>query len=394
MKVLVVHNFYISTSPSGEDNAVRNHLSDLRSEEIEVHTLFFYNDRIPKGIFGAIFSALAYVSGAFSVFHILLKIFTVKPDIIHVHNLFPLISPLTLPVMAMFSPVIYTFHNYRNFCAAGVPLKGGRHCELCFHGDKLAAMKFKCYRGSFFATLPIFFVNAVLRTTSLISRCCSSVIAFTEFQKNILISQGVDEELIAVRPNVPPVQGSDFLACSGAVVNDRIDALFVGRLSEEKGVEELCHHWTHSTTGLVLGICGDGPQIEELRSRYAGPQVKFYGRVPKEQVRSYIQEARSVVVPSLCWEGYPLVIADALQLKKPIIVTQIGPLPEIVGDLGIKIPIEPFMSKEEVGSTLFERLDSDIFKIEKKLRITGNTTQTLGRSSYRELYMQAKLSRY
>ena len=394
MKVLVVHNFYKSTSPSGEDDAVRDHLSDLRSEGIEVHTLFFHNDRIPRGSIGAVFSALAYVSGMFSLFPIIFKIFVVRPDFIHVHNLFPLISPLTLPIMSVFSPVIYTFHNYRNFCAAGLPLRDGRHCELCFHEDKLSALKFKCYRGSFLATVPIFFVNAILRMTGLISRFCSSVIVFTEFQKNILISQGVGEELIVVRANVPPIQSNDLLACDREVVNDRIDTLFVGRLREEKGVEELCHHWTQSGSGMVLGVCGDGPQFEDLRARYEGPQIIFYGRVPKEEIRSYMQLARSVVVPSLCWEGYPLVIADALSLSKPVIFTEIGPLPEIVGDLGIAIPIEPFMRKDKCSSNVFAGLNDQLLNVESKFRDIDKSFQGPKRLSYRELYSQVKLSGY
>ena len=84
-----------------------------------------------------------------------------------------------------------------------------------------------------------------------------------------------------VRANVLPIQSNDLLACDREVVNDRIDTLFVGRLREEKGVEELCHHWTQSGSGMVLGVCGDGPQFEDLRARYEGPDNILWARTQR-----------------------------------------------------------------------------------------------------------------
>jgi len=157
-------------------------------------------------------------------------------------------------------------------------------------------------------------------------------IALTKFAAGRLVAGGLPENHLEVKPNFlsdPPDMGSghgDY-------------AVYVGRLSEEKGVRTLLEAWRH-VDGLTLKILGDGPLRNELeeQARQAALAVEFLGFRPREEIMKVIGDAALQVIPSECYEGFPMVVLEAYACGTPILASRIGSLDEIVveGKSGVK----------------------------------------------------------
>lgn len=330
MRILIAHNRYRSAQPSGENIVVDAEVALLRDAGHEVATLLPSSDEIGAGPAAAARAGLGAVWSRAGVAALTRAIREHAPQVLHLHNVYPLLSPWTIRAAAAEGvPVVQTVHNYRHTCVNGLHLRDGRVCVDCLgHRVPWPAVEHGCYRGSRAQSLPMAVSQAVHRTTwqSGVAR----FIALTPFQRDWLTHWGVPGDRITVRPSWVPDPGEPVSPPSR-------DVVFVGRLSEEKGIALLLEAWSRlPRSDRRLVVVGDGELAPLVRERSAAdPSLVFRGRLSPAEVAGAIRDSGVVVVPSLCFEGYPLVIAEAFAHARPVLTVSGGATATIVGpDVG------------------------------------------------------------
>ena len=382
MKILLVHNCYGSSAPSGENKVfeAEKTMLEKHGHEVEVYTrhsdeirnvqmwkcgnMETANSQLGIGYFhtsifsrfhtlkGMVKGALCTIGNPFAARAVAKKCKEFKPDVVHFHNTFPLISPLAVRAARKYAPVVMTLHNYRTACAAGMPTRDGKVCSLCL--DKkcvLDGIKHHCYRGSLLATLPLSINIALYR--SLLPKWVSRFIVLSEFQKRKMVEYGWPEEKIAVKGNFVSGGVESGGVGSGGVESGGVgikknQIVYVGRLSKEKGVETLIKafgelvtnadsknsaalpHCHSALKNLKLVIVGDGVDRSSLEELTKGLNVEFVGQKPSAEARRIIAESKALVSPSACWETFGLAAAEAMSVGTPSVVSNVGALPDIV----------------------------------------------------------------
>lgn len=337
MRILLVHNYYGSSAPSGENKVFDAEKAMLEKHGHDVAVYTRHSDEIRNGnviarLLGKIKGALCTVGNPFAARAVAKKCKEFKPDVVHFHNAFPLISPLAVRAARKYAPVVMTLHNYRTACAAGVPTRDGKVCSLCL--DKKCAwdgVKHRCYRGSFAATLPLAINITVYRKR--LSSWVSRFLVFSEFQRERMVKYGLPYGKLAIKPNFIATENSK--KSRPARLNQIV---YVGRLSPEKGIPTLIKAWQLIGTSLKckLILVGDGDFRADYEVMAVGLDVDFVGKQPNEIVRSMIAESKAVILPSECWEGMPITVLESFADGTPCIVSNLGALPEMVkaGALG------------------------------------------------------------
>jgi glycosyltransferase involved in cell wall biosynthesis len=251
-----------------------------------------------------------------------------KPDLVHVHNFVPLVSPsLYYVCQDLHIPVIQTLHNYRLICPAAALHRDGNVCEECL-GKLLPwpGVVHKCYRQDRLATLSV----AVMITTHGLlgtwNKAIDRYIALTEFARTKLGENGIPAHKIVVKPNfVDPDPG--------AKQGPGEYALYVGRLSPEKGVRTLLEGWRRLKTRVPLVVLGEGPCAPEvIGASREMPSIRWLGRRGKNEVIEAMKRARFLVMPSECYESSPLALLEAFGCALPIVASALGALAELVDD--------------------------------------------------------------
>ena len=382
MKILLVHNYYGSSAPSGENKVFEAEKAMLESygHEVEVYTrhsdeirgdgrvervetcrlerelLAAKNAKSSKDVgrvggfrklWGMIKGALCTIGNPFAARAVAKKCREFKPDVVHFHNTFPLISPLVVRAASKYAPVVMTLHNYRTACAAGVPTRDGRVCSLCL--DKKCVwdgIKQRCYRGSLAATLPLAINIALYRR--LLPKWVSRFIVLSEFQKRKMVEYGWPEHKIAVKGNFvigmrDEIGGRRITPPSpiphpSSPILKRDQIVYVGRLSKEKGVETLIKAFRLLSDNnplcplrsLRLKIVGDGVDRQALEKLAEGLNVEFVGLKSADEVRRLMAESKATVLPSECWETFGLTVVESMREGTPVVTSNLGALPEIV----------------------------------------------------------------
>lgn len=325
MRILLIHNFYQSTAPSGEDGVYRNERELLQHAGHEVIEYTAHNDDIPSGALRQIRTAAQSAWSRRTYRELTALIRRTRPQVAHAHNTFPLITPSAYGACRDNGvAVVQTLHNYRLLCPSGLFMRNGRPCEQCLDRTLLQAVRHGCYRSSRIASGVVAAGLQVNRLMGTYAHLVDRYIALTQFAKERFVRGGLPAHRIVVRANGLP----DTPACG---TGDGGYALFVGRLTTEKGAETMLRAWQRLTQ-LPLKIVGDGALRDELERRYAAPHVQFLGRRPQAEVWDYMRRAVLLVVPSECYEGFPLTVLEAYATGTPVIASRIGALDEIVGD--------------------------------------------------------------
>lgn len=376
MRVLLVHNYYGSSAPSGENQVFEVERVMLQQHRVTVDVFTRHSDEIRgtkvkvegegerwtcrflskvRKLHGLIKEALCTVANPFAARALRQKIREFKPDVVHFHNTFPLISPLTIRAAKKSgAKVVMTLHNYRMVCAAGIPMRCGKVCRDCFfdaaNRSILPALRHRCYRGSLLATLPLALNIWLYRKCW--AKWVDKFIVLSEFQKQIMIECGLPTEKIVVKGNF--VQS--IILNNPTNRTTRSGVVFVGRLSDEKGLKTLLRAWRileewHKKGGApggrarpartmgcdapLLTLIGDGVQRAEYESLAKGLNVRFLGKLPHEQVLEELARAKMLVMPSECWETFGLVVVEAAMCGTPAVVSDLGALPGIVKRLRV-----------------------------------------------------------
>jgi glycosyltransferase involved in cell wall biosynthesis len=325
MRVLLAHNFYRSTAPSGEDEVVRAEQRLLEQAGVDVVPFMRYNDDLGAGARGA-FDAAFSNAWSFESAHALRGLIAARrPHVAHFHNTFPQISPAAYAVCREAGvPVVQTLHNYRMFCANGLLNRNGEPCQRCVGRDPLPALIHACYRDSHLATAGMVMGTALHRARRTYQTQVDRYIVLTEFARQRFIAHGVPPDRITIR-------GNGLSEDPGVGNGSGVYALYAGRLTAEKGVQTLIRAW-HKVSGIPLRIAGDGELRATLEREAQGAPIEFLGRLSPQQVVELMQRAAMLVVPSECYEGFPRVIVEAFATGTAVVAANIGGLGELIDE--------------------------------------------------------------
>jgi glycosyltransferase involved in cell wall biosynthesis len=317
----MVHSFYSSAQPSGENVVVLNEVDALRRAGHEVALFAAHTDELEGEVFYKLRSGLRVATGYGR--NPLKAIKDFSPDVVHVHNLFPNLGSSWLEGLA--APTVRTLHNFRHVCAAGTLFRDGAICTRCVEGGPRHGVLHRCYRGSRLATVPLALrqAGASLRDPGITS--ASTIIVFSPVAAALLRDRGADSSTITIWPNFVPAPAERDGSQSPAN-QSRSGWLYVGRLSAEKGILRLLSTWPR---GETLRVVGSGPQFEDARQLAAGRAVELLGTTSAESVRRHMESATGLLIPSECYENFPLVYAEALRSGTPVIAWQ----PNVVASL-------------------------------------------------------------
>lgn len=323
LKILLVHNRY--QQYGGEDTVVEAEAQLLRDAGHEVDGFFIDNDNI-QGIGSKLTAAVltTYNPGSRAAMRERLR--ALRPDIVHVHNIFPQLTPSIFDAcIDERVPSVMTLHNYRLGCGNALLFRDGHPCEDCLHGTAYNAVLHRCYRSSRLGSAVVASMIAYHRHAGTWRHKVSRFIALTEFARTKLLVAGLPSEKICIKPNfvADPTKGASVTTSPGAY------GLYAGRLSVEKGVSTLIEAW--KGIDYPLRVLGDGPLRVELE-RVAPANVTFLGHRAREDVFREIKGASFLIVPSIWYEGFPMAVVEAMAAGKPILASAIGGLNEIIAD--------------------------------------------------------------
>lgn len=320
MRVLQVFNE--QRSHGGEEVAVLATVELLRSRGVETKLFLASSRNLEDGIFGKLQAAGNGIYSLSSSRQVTALLQDFRPDVMHSHNLYPLLSPSVLVAARRAGvPVLYSVHSQILTCPTWYNVYDGRICERCFGGREYSCILQNC-RGNLFESVAYAARSASARRLGLIANNVTIMITGSEFMRSRLARAGYDRSRIAVIPNqvVPPPAAK---SGSGDYV------LFVGRLSPEKGINVLLEAAAR-TPEIPYRIAGSGPERERLE-KAAPPNVTFEGWVPDEGLGELYSNSRLLVVPSITYEvSGPTVIYEAMAHGVPVIASRIGGIVETV----------------------------------------------------------------
>ena len=328
MKIVQVHNSY--QQAGGEDVVFAQ---ECRNLERAGHTVVAYHrsnseteNRVP---FGRLALAKDTVWSTHTRRDFAALLAREAPDLVHVHNTFVMISPSIYSACAEKGvPVVQTLHNFRLMCPAAFFFREGKVCEDCAHDGLWSAVRHGCYRGSRAATATVALMLAAHRALGTWRDSIDSYIALTAFSRAKFVAAGFSPDKMFVKPNFVDQDPG-----SRTAVGDY--AVFTGRLSPEKGAMSLLRAWERLRVRCPLQIVGDGPErasLEALARERNIRDITFRGRLSRQETVAAVRGARFAIVPSVYYEGFPMVIAEAMACGVPIVCSRLGAMEEIVAD--------------------------------------------------------------
>lgn len=314
--ILLTHNFYLISG--GERQVFEAELDLLRANGHNVVTYTENNSRVAT--LGSARTAARTMWSTETYQRVRKQLRKDQIDIVHVHNFFPLISPsIYYAAHAEQVPVVQTLHNFRLFCLNGFLFRDGAVCEDCV-GQTVpwSGLQHNCYRDSRSGSATVAAMLSFHRAIGTWRRMVDTYIALTDFSRQKYIEGGLPKNKIAIKPNFiseDPGQGSgqgDY-------------AIFVGRLSPEKGVETMLDAWRLLGDTIPLKIVGDGPLSDEADSAAETlPSVEYLGRIDNDQVLNLMKNAQFLVFPSLWFENFPMTIVEAFATGLPVLASNLG----------------------------------------------------------------------
>ncbi|MBD2205062.1 glycosyltransferase [Calothrix sp. FACHB-1219] len=322
MRVLSVHNRY--QIRGGEDESRQAEENMLREMGHQVTVYEEHNDRVAQMSQLQVASRTIWSSEAYQIVQSQLK--QQPQDIVHVQNFFPLISPsIYYAAKAEGVPVVQTLRNYRLLCPNGLFFRDGQVCEDCMGKFvPLPGVIHGCYRDNHLASATVATMLTVHRTLGTWTKMVDVFITLTEFARQKFIAGGLPADKIFVKsnfihPDPQPGEGKGNYA------------VFVGRLSEEKGLDTLLAAWQQLPVKLPLKIIGDGPLTAKLTSDTQNiPEIELLGRKPMSEVYDLIGEAKFLIFPSNWYETFGRVAVEAFAKGTPVIAADIGAIAELV----------------------------------------------------------------
>jgi len=327
MRILLLHNYY--QEPGGEDAVVQQEKLLLESNGHSVR--LFTQDNVSISSFASkVTTALNTTYSRVSRRRVQAEIRSFKPDVVHSHNFFPQFSPSVYYACKEAQiPVVQTLHNFRLICPNALLFRDGKPCELCV-GKSFAwpGVIHACYRDSRSGTAAVATMLATQRLLGTWDTCVDAYIALSEFARSKFVAGGFPTDRLFLKPNC-------LMPDPGPRTNSGGFALYVGRLSVEKGIQTLLAGW-RKVENRQLKIVGDGP-LRKVVMDSADGNIEFLRMKSRREVLELISEAAFLVMPSECYENFPRVIVEAFSRGVPVLASHSGSAQEIIrdGDTGV-----------------------------------------------------------
>ena len=363
MKILAVHNRY--QQPGGEDVVYEAETALLERAGHDVVRYERHNDDVEA--MGRIDLLRRTISNPRTERDLDSLIAQERPDVMHCHNIFPLVSPAAYRAARRHGvAVVQTLHNYRLVCPDAGLMREGRVCEDCL-GKRLAwpGIARGCYRSSHAGTAAVAGMAAWHRVRGTWTNAIDRYATPTAFVRTKFIEAGFPADRIEAKLN--------FVSGDPPIGRGRGGyAVFVGRLSPEKGVDVLLEAWRRLSGDHGLKIVGDGPLAPMVRAAAeADPRIEWLGHLPRSQVLATLGAARVLVMPSVWYETFGLCIAEAFATGTPALVSDLGAMAELVDDrTGVRVaPGDP--------DTLVQALDAPF-----------ETMRSAARAAYEERFSE------
>lgn len=322
MKILTIHNKY--KYRGGEDEVREAEEQLLQSRGHQVRSLIFDNEGI-RGV-SAVVSGLSASWSQASYRRTADEIASWHPDLVSVHNFFPLATPaIHYAATRAGVPVVQTLHNFRLLCPGAYLFRDGRPCEDCL-GKVVPwpGIVHACYRQSYSASASVAAMVSVHNLLKTWQKQVTLFFALTEFARDKFIQGGFPPERLVVKPNfvstdLGPGRGeSDFI-------------FYAGRLTEEKGVPLLLKAWQAAKPRGRLLLAGDGPLAPSVRAfAESTDSIQYLGQLPLAEIYEHMGNARAFVFPSLWYEGMPRGIIEAFSRGTPVIASRLGSMAEMI----------------------------------------------------------------
>lgn len=333
MRVTLIHNRYARLS--GEDVMLSSIARTLRDHGHAV-SLFIRDssdiDRTSLGKIRAFFTGVHSFSAVRSLEEQLRR---EKPDVVNIQNVYPLISAGAFEAAGRLGiPIVFRCANYRMFCPSGLLLSHGRICERCVKGGQHWCALRNC-EDSLAKSVGYSLRNAWTRMTGAITRNTTLYVVPSAFQREKFADWGIPRDRLAVIPNL--VEPAELLLSAADTTGAYVG--YAGRVSREKGVDVLLDAM-RTLDGVPCRIAGDFHSMPHLA---ADPPagVVFLGPLARDGMRAFYGASRMLVVPSLCYETFGLVIAEAMLQGRPVIGSRVGAIPEVIDDGRTGLLFEP-----------------------------------------------------
>ncbi|MEM1444739.1 MAG: glycosyltransferase family 4 protein [Planctomycetota bacterium] len=322
MKVLQCHNYY--QQPGGEDRVLAEEAALLRSRGHTVEQFLLHNDDVNK--FTALTLAAKTIWSRDAHRELRRRVEAFAPDVVHVHNTLPLMSPSVYSAArAGGAAVVQTLHNYRMVCPGAYCQRDGEPCEKCVTKRvKWPALQHACYRESRAATAPIVAMLAIHDLAGTFRKHVDRYIVCSDFARHKMIEAGFMTDRLITKPNFRTEDLGQGPGGGGY-------ALYIGRLSPEKGVATLMDAWDRDGMDVPLHVVGGGPMEDRVREVAARrPAVNALGHVSFEVLQEQLRHASLLVFPSVTYEGHPMTLLEAMQAATPIVGSRLGAIPELI----------------------------------------------------------------
>lgn len=318
LRIAVVHGFYSTRVPSGENVVVDLQVEALRSAGHTVEVFARHQEEVERSPFYPLQAALRTATGrGFSPNDAVDRF---GPDIVHVHNLFPNFGRTWVRPYA--DRLVATLHNYRPICPAATLFRDGHACTECpDQRSALPALRHACFKESRVATLPM--VPGTRFAADPLLDSAARVVTLNDDMRLRYAAIGVPESKLVTVPNFVRAATAPGSHAGGFW-------LYVGRLSVEKGILPLVRSWP---AGPVLRVVGSGPLEDQVRAA-AGPSVEVLGQQSSAQVRDLLGAAQGLFFPSLWPEGLPTVYLEALAAGLPVVASPASVVAELVSSEG------------------------------------------------------------
>jgi glycosyltransferase involved in cell wall biosynthesis len=335
MRIAVLHSFYSAAQPSGENAVVLNQVTALRSAGHDVHLLARETDKVSGGRLYPLISAITAATGVGPDPSAQLEV--LQPEIVHVHNTFPNWGSSWTENWS--SRLVTTVHNFRPVCAAATLFRDGRDCDDCLSRPIFPAIRHRCYRSSALATVPLSVGARPGGPMRRVLTRSAEVVVLNPYAVT-LYEREVGRRVRLVPNFVPASSAGRTISPKGWV--------FVGRLTEEKGIKSLLADWP---AGERLDVIGTGPLEAEIRLLARQRDgVRVLGALNREQVVSSLSSYEGLVVPSLCHEGLPTAILEGMAAGRPSIISSRLASAATLRDQGVAIIYSPGDKSSLIGS--------------------------------------------
>lgn len=326
MRILIAHNFYGDHVADGEGNVFKAEAEMLANQGHTVRTFSRTNAEVNSYSLIQKIKAFWNLSWSQDSYDKISKeIESFKPDIMHVHNYFFQLSPSIFKAAKdQGIPTVVSCHNYALATPCALYLRDGKPCEKCVNKNPWRLIWHRCYNNSLLRSIARYRTHYLSRKKNRWTDYIGGFIVLTKFGLQKHIESGLDPKRIFIKPNFirdPLGKGEQIQSGNGAI--------FIGRLSNEKGIQTLIKSW--ETINYPLTIIGKGP-LQQMVAEAGNKNINYLGQLSHKSIFEELRKSAFVVFPSICYEAFPLVILEGFAMGKPIVASNIGAMAEIIED--------------------------------------------------------------